>query len=72
MWYTAGRTWIECLRIDFAHEFLGVRINVWVSMVAFVLGAIAFVILQRRGKDSSLLAERLRTQTELEASASEA
>ena len=28
MWYTAGRTWIECLRIDFAHEFLGVRINV--------------------------------------------
>ena len=29
MWYTAGRTWIEALRIDFAHEFLGVRINVW-------------------------------------------
>ena len=33
MWYTAGRTWIEALRIDFAHEFLGVRINVWVSNV---------------------------------------
>ena len=41
-------------------------------MLVFVLGAIAFVILQRRGKDSSLLAERLRTQTELEASTIEA
>ena len=28
MWYTLGRTWIESLRIDYAHEFLGVRINV--------------------------------------------
>ena len=66
MWYTAGRTWIESLRIDFAHEFLGVRINVWVSMAVFILSVIAFVIIQRTGKSSALLAERLRTQSELE------
>ena len=66
MWYTAGRTWIESLRIDFAHEFLGVRINVWVSMAVFILSVIAFVIIQRTGKSSTLLAERLRTQSELE------
>ena len=67
MWYTAGRTWIEMLRIDFAHTFLGVRINVWVSMVVFVLAAVALVLVMQRGKPSSLLAEKLRTVTELEA-----
>ena len=66
MWYTAGRTWIEALRIDFAHTFLGVRINVWVSMAVFVLGAVALVIIMQRGKSTQLLAEKLRTVTELE------
>ncbi|MFT8355884.1 MAG: prolipoprotein diacylglyceryl transferase [Bifidobacterium aquikefiri] len=66
MWYTAGRTWIEMLRIDFAHEFLGVRINVWVSMVCFILGVFAFILIQRYGKSTALLSEKLRTITELE------
>lgn len=66
MWYTAGRTWIESLRIDFSHQFLGVRINVWVSMGVFILGVIAFVLIQRLGKPTTLFAEKLRTITELE------
>lgn len=66
MWYTLGRTWIEALRIDFAHEFLGVRVNVWVSMTVFFLAAAAFVLIARKGKPTSLLSEKLRTITELE------
>ncbi|MCH4161207.1 MAG: prolipoprotein diacylglyceryl transferase [Bifidobacterium sp.] len=66
IWYTAGRTWIESLRIDFAHEFLGVRVNVWVSMAVFVLGVMAFVVVMNRGKSTALLAEKLRTITEIE------
>lgn len=66
MWYTLGRTWIESLRIDYAHEFLGVRINVWVSMAVFVLGAVTFIVVQQMGKDTDLLAEKLRTVTEIE------
>lgn len=66
MWYTLGRTWIESLRIDYAHEFLGVRINVWVSMAVFVLGAVSFIVVQQIGKDTDLLAEKLRTVTEIE------
>ena len=65
-WYTLGRTWIESLRIDYAHEFLGVRINVWVSMAVFVLGAVSFIVVQQMGKDTDLLAEKLRTVTEIE------
>lgn len=66
MWYTLGRTWIESLRIDYAHEFLGVRINVWVSMAVLVLGAVSFIVVQQMGKDTDLLAEKLRTVTEIE------
>ncbi len=32
MAYTAGRAWIEYLRIDEANHFLGLRINDWVSL----------------------------------------
>lgn len=66
MWYTAGRTWIESLRIDYAHEFLGVRINVWVSLAVFVLGVVSFIIVQQMGRSTELLAEKLRTVTEIE------
>jgi phosphatidylglycerol---prolipoprotein diacylglyceryl transferase len=45
--YTFGRFWIESLRIDFAHKFLGLRLNDWTSIVVFVVAA-AFVIAGRR------------------------
>lgn len=47
--YTAGRAWIENLRIDTVNEFAGLRLNVWTSMVMFVL-AVAFFLLSARLK----------------------
>ncbi|TDB88071.1 prolipoprotein diacylglyceryl transferase [Actinomadura sp. KC216] len=40
--YTLGRAWIEALRIDEAHEVLGLRFNNWVSIILF-LGAVAYM-----------------------------
>ncbi|MEO7127204.1 MAG: prolipoprotein diacylglyceryl transferase [Nakamurella sp.] len=45
--YTAGRGWIEMMRIDHANHFLGLRINVFVSIVVF-LAAVAYLIVSRR------------------------
>ena len=36
--YGTGRFWIESLRIDFAHKFLGLRVNEWMSVVIVVFG----------------------------------
>lgn len=40
--YTAGRGWIEALRIDEAHHILGLRLNDWTSIILF-LGAVAYL-----------------------------
>lgn len=48
MWYTAGRVWIEALRIDTAHHILGLRLNMWTSMAIFALGLAVLVICRRR------------------------
>jgi prolipoprotein diacylglyceryl transferase len=47
-WYTFGRFFEELLRIDPSHEFLGLRLNAWVSAVLFVLALAAFAWSQRR------------------------
>lgn len=33
--YSLGRLWIETIRVDFASELLGVRVNIWVMLVFF-------------------------------------
>ena len=51
MCYTAGRFWVEYLRIDRAADgdhFLGLRFNDWTSIVCFVVAALAFVVVGRR------------------------
>ncbi len=48
--YTAGRAWIESLRIDTAHKFFGLRLNDYVSIAVFAL-AVAFLILRRHRHD---------------------
>ena len=50
MAYTAGRGWIEMLRIDDVElkDVFGVRFNVWTSIVLFVAAAAYFVISSRR------------------------
>ena len=45
--YTAGRFWIEALRVDDAHKFLGLRLNDWTSLVLFV-ASVAFLVIRRR------------------------
>ncbi len=42
-YYTAGRFCEELLRIDPAHEFAGLRLNAWVSIVVFVISTSFFV-----------------------------
>ncbi|WP_329310074.1 prolipoprotein diacylglyceryl transferase [Streptomyces sp. NBC_01262] len=44
--YTAGRAWIEALRIDHANHFLGLRLNDWVSAVLFT-GALVYLLVTR-------------------------
>jgi prolipoprotein diacylglyceryl transferase len=51
MVYTVGRFWIEHIRIDFAHHFLGLRLNDWTSIALFVLATIYFVVRSRRRQD---------------------
>jgi len=48
MAYTAGRGWIEMLRIDEANHILGLRLNVWTSILVFLFGLICFVWSARR------------------------
>lgn len=56
--YTAGRFWIELMRVDPATMVVGVRINVITSTVVF-LGAVLYLTLARRGReDPETLAAR--------------
>ncbi|SNQ48229.1 Prolipoprotein diacylglyceryl transferase [Frankia canadensis] len=42
--YTFGRLWIELLRIDTADHVLGLRVNVWTSMLVCVAAVVALVV----------------------------
>ncbi|MGW5746929.1 prolipoprotein diacylglyceryl transferase [Amycolatopsis sp. NPDC003861] len=47
--YTVGRGWIEMMRTDTANHILGLRVNVWTSILLFA-GAVAyFVVAGKRG-----------------------
>ncbi|WP_427894232.1 prolipoprotein diacylglyceryl transferase [Kribbella sp. GL6] len=45
--YTAGRAWIENLRIDTVNHIFGLRLNVWTALIMFVLAVIAFILSAR-------------------------
>ena len=51
--YCVGRGWIEALRIDDAHHFLGIRVNDYVSVTLF-LAAVVFLLV-RRGSGPDVL-----------------
>lgn len=61
MAYTAGRGWIEYLRIDPVQmeDVAGLRLNVWVSIVLFVLATAYFVWAGRRhpGREETVYVE---------------
>lgn len=47
--YTAGRVWIETLRIDEANLILGLRLNIWVSLVVLITASAYLITNKRRG-----------------------
>jgi len=48
IWYGAGRTWFESIRLDPSETFLGVRSNVWGALAAILLGIIIIAVQTRR------------------------
>ncbi|MGN6577315.1 MAG: prolipoprotein diacylglyceryl transferase [Nocardioides sp.] len=59
MAYTAGRGWIEALRIDTVQEndVFGLRLNVWTSIIVFLLALVYFLVSRRLhpGREESVL-----------------
>ena len=55
--YTTGRLWIELLRIDPASIVLGLRLNVWTSIVVGLGALLAFALVGRHhpGRETSVL-----------------
>ncbi|WP_410643015.1 prolipoprotein diacylglyceryl transferase [Amycolatopsis sp. lyj-346] len=47
--YTAGRGWIEMMRTDTANHILGLRVNVWTSILLFAGAVVYFVLAGKRG-----------------------
>jgi len=45
--YSIGRGWIETLRIDEANHILGLRLNVWTSVIVFAGGLIYLIVSAR-------------------------
>ncbi len=45
--YTVGRVWIEALRIDSANQILGIRLNVWTSILVGT-GALTYLVISSR------------------------
>jgi len=56
MLYTAGRLWIEMLRIDPAEHIFGVRLNVWTSILVGGGALVWFIISNQRqpGREESI------------------
>jgi prolipoprotein diacylglyceryl transferase len=53
--YTVGRFWIEALRVDTAHHWLGMRLNDWTAIIVFI-GAVAYFVRSARkypGRETS-------------------
>ena len=48
IWYGAGRSVFESIRIDPSEIFLGVRTNVWAALAAIVVGLLIIIVQGRR------------------------
>jgi prolipoprotein diacylglyceryl transferase len=55
--YTVGRFWIEALRVDPANRILGLRLNLWTSVLVG-LGAVVYLVVSARrrpGREETVL-----------------
>mgnify|MGYP003407394978 FL=1 len=48
VWYSAGRVVWESIRVDPTEIFLGLRVNVWWSILSIALGLVIFFVQKRR------------------------
>jgi hypothetical protein len=68
MGYTAGRGWIEYLRVDDVQmdDVFGLRLNVWTSLVVFLAAAAYFLWSARRhpGREEQVLTEQAAEESE--------
>ena len=68
--YPVGRVVIELMRTDDANRILGLRVNVWVSILVFALGAFLYVRFGRRPAevvtDTSEPVEKVPTSQDVE------
>jgi prolipoprotein diacylglyceryl transferase len=48
IWYGLGRSVFEAIRFDPSEMFLGVRVNVWASWAAVILGIVILIVQRRR------------------------
>ena len=48
IWYGLGRSFFEAIRVDPSEMFLGVRVNVWASWAAVILGIVILIVQRRR------------------------
>jgi prolipoprotein diacylglyceryl transferase len=51
--YALGRLWVEALRIDPATRLLGVRVNIWISLVALIASTAWLLLTPRRKTESA-------------------
>ena len=49
--YPVGRLFIEMIRTDAANTILGLRVNIWTSILVFALGVVLYVLLGRRAEE---------------------
>jgi len=61
MLYAIGRGFIESLRIDEAHHFFGLRLNVFTAIVV-ALGALAYIVISARRRPGREAPETLQPQ----------
>jgi prolipoprotein diacylglyceryltransferase len=61
--YTVGRLWIEALRIDPANDVLGLRVNIWVSLLVLA-GAVAYLVVSARRRPGRETPDELEARRE--------
>lgn len=71
MLYPVGRVIVELMRSDFANKILGLRVNVWVSVLVFLLGLAIFLARRRAPHDVRLSEDERSARADADSSSDE-